>query len=893
MNRFVIFCSTALCLVLVRFEFTYGQTPYFPPDLMGQEVSSSIDYTENLGQLGRTDGSQADEVLYYSMDKFPLLFFAENRVSYVYVEPGSEPGQLSSSYRIDVDFVCPVAEGSCESAPVGYTSSAGVAHYYNQHVPSGVTNVHSFQRLVYEEVWPGIDVHYLSNTVGYKFYFVVHEGANPNDIHLRFSGQDQLDVNLNADLELLMVQKTFVFEEGIAYQVAQNGAMTPTGWLPAFSKVGTDEVKLQTGTYNTGEKLVIVAAALPLPPPAPPTGNDQIEWATMFGGAGYGDAGNSMVTDANGGLFVTGRTNSLDLPVLGPTITGYNVFSDVYVTKFNPSDQIEWSTYYGGGGDDSGEGIGLKSNGSCVVATLTNSWDLPVDCGLGNVICNGASNFIGVNDLFVFEINQFGVRVFASYFGGSGEDFIKGPNCLDVDGNDVVRIVGRTSSPDFTNLAATSGSNPFNQSVKGAASEGFLVELAPDLSQFDNPSGVLEWGTYFGTNSDDGLVSVATNSSNEIYVYGGTFSSVPGDVPCGVSTNGGLPLCDPAGSLDYYQDFPGIGFLARFNVDRELIWSTWFGGHILQTATGMVIDDQDNVVVVGNTRADQGLTGCGVPAAFGEFPLCDQGNGAYFQDQHLGETEGYIAQFNSNNELEWSTYYGGSDFDELRAVDVNANGELFITGSTNSLDFPRYFKWGYYFQFYQADNTTNRADAFVAAFDDQHRHHWSTYYGGTYTVNSIDTFQRATEGANAIATGPGDMLYMTGASNAYLFPTECDNASQYCRELYFGDREELDDAFLIRINGDQVTGVAEELYRGLSVAPNPVTDVARVSFTGTIGAIRIELRDITGKLVRVDRMQIDHPEVAFDISVEGLPSGLYLLSVWNGARHFTEKIVVN
>jgi len=149
---------------------------------------------------------------------------------------------------------------------------------------------------------------------------------------------------------------------------------------------------------------------------------------------------------------------------------------------------------------------------------------------------------------------------------------------------------------------------------------------------------VLQWGTYFGGNDDDGAYSVAVDGSGNVFVVGWTTSDV------------GFPLADPGGGA-YFDDTYNGGwdaFIAKFSGSNlGLVWSTYFGGNEWDAATSVAVDGSGNVFVVGYTSSSG-------------FPLADPGGGAYFDDTYNGEWDAFIAKFSGSNlRLLWSTYFGG------------------------------------------------------------------------------------------------------------------------------------------------------------------------------------------------------------------------------------------
>jgi hypothetical protein len=115
-------------------------------------------------------------------------------------------------------------------------------------------------------------------------------------------------------------------------------------------------------------------------------------------------------------------------------------------------------------------------------------------------------------------------------------------------------------------------------------------------------------------------------------------------------------------------------FIAKFSGrNLRLVWSTYFGGNISDEANSVAVDGSGDVFVVGSTPSTAG------------FPLENPGGGAYFDDTHNGIADVFIAKFSGSSlRLVWSTYFGGTDWEEATSVAVDGSGNVFVGGRTRS-----------------------------------------------------------------------------------------------------------------------------------------------------------------------------------------------------------------
>ena len=149
--------------------------------------------------------------------------------------------------------------------------------------------------------------------------------------------------------------------------------------------------------------------------------------------------------------------------------------------------------------------------------------------------------------------------------------------------------------------------------------------------------------------------AVATDAQGNIYVVGQT-----------TSTN--YPVT--ANALQSQLNGLSDAFIAKFSPAGELLWSTYFGGSKTDSATGVAIDSNGNVLVAGTTYSP-------------DLPVLNA-----YQSTFGGQTDAFILKIDPTGKILYSTYLGGSGYDTAAGIAVDSTGAAYITGVTSSNNFP-------------------------------------------------------------------------------------------------------------------------------------------------------------------------------------------------------------
>jgi uncharacterized protein (TIGR03437 family) len=356
-----------------------------------------------------------------------------------------------------------------------------------------------------------------------------------------------------------------------------------------------------------------------------------LAYSTYAGGNGL-DWGYAVAVDSIGNTYVTGGSGSANFSGAG-TLKGTE---DVFVMKINPAGTSKlYTTFLGGGGADEGHGIAVDTQGNAYITGSTGSLDFPTK--------NAAqAGFGGSGDAFAAKLSPNGTAlVYSTYLGGNASDIGNG---IAVDNSGNAYIVGTTFSTNFPTQAAF-------QASKGAQQDAFLTKVSAKGDSF-------VYSTYLGGNSVDEGNGIAVDAAGNAYVTGYTAST---NFPVQSAFRG-----SNAGSVD--------AFVTKMNpAGSALVYSTYLGGSATDYGTAVAVDSAGNAYVTGIVTSD-------------DFPVVNP------IDPKLAShavDDGFIAKLNpSGSALVYSTYFGGGSADDPYAIAVDQSGNAYVTGRTNSSDFP-------------------------------------------------------------------------------------------------------------------------------------------------------------------------------------------------------------
>lgn len=554
-------------------------------------------------------------------------------------------------------------------------------------------HIATYTKVGYRNVYPGVDLVYYGDHRRLEFDFVVKPAIDPSGIALEFEGADRIAVNSQGDLVLQIAGHPILqLHKPILYQDIDGTRRDIAGGYVLDGR----RVRFQIARYDMARPLVI---------------DPVLAFATRLGGSGD-DAAYAIAVDGAGNIYVTGDTTSTDLPRTGRVGSPRGGAGDAFVAKLSADGaRLVYITYLGGSGADVGFGIAVDAAGNAYVTGDTRSSDFPVVKPL-------QARLAGASDIFVSKLSADGAQlIYSSYIGGSGGERGLG---IGVDAAGNASVTGYTNSTDFPTA------NALQPAFAGGNADAFALKLNASGSAF-------VYSTYLGGGNDrpDIGTALAVDPAGNAYLTGMTNSP---DFPVA------KPLQPFVGPTDVY--------VTKLDPAGALVYSTHLGGKADDEGMGIAVDAAGSAYVTGHTESPDFPTTAGAfrkqcVAIDAKLPVGDICLGG----------DVFVSKLSPDGSaLIYSTYLNGNRFEVARAIAVDAKGSAYVTGLTNSTDFPA-------IDAIQPKFGGGAHDAFVVKLDPGGAVTYSTYLGGS-----------GEDGGYGIAVDPAGDAWVAGHTMSPDFP---------------------------------------------------------------------------------------------------------------------------
>lgn len=652
------------------------------------------------------------------------------------------------------------------------------------------TNIPTYKSVVYREAYPGIDLQFYGNGKQLEYDVVVKPGADPSLVKFQYQGIKGMEVTREGDLALhLPGGMDLIQKKPLVYQEIGGQRVVREAKYQVFQNEARFSFGFTVAAYDQSFPLVI---------------DPVLVYSTYLGGSDK-DIVIDLVVDDNGQAYVTGYAYSMDFPTKNPYQSNNPGYSTIYVTKLASSgDSLVYSTYLGGSGDDHGSGLAIDSSGSVYVVGQSGSSDFPTTPGAFQ------PSLPGRRSATLTKLSPNGdALVFSTFLGG---------NCWDaavsvgVDTNGQAVVAGITWSMDFPTVIAF-------QDTKQGICDVFVTKFT------SNGSGLI-YSTYLGGGGapqpagcnggdpdHDKPHKIVVDRNGCAYVTGSTMNDFP-------VVNAFQP--NKPGGWD--------AFIAKFDPNGALLYSSYLGGSGDDYGGGIAVDSSGVVSLCGNTSSSN-------------FPLQDA-----LQPQKNGNWDAYITKLNLNtNTLVFSTYWGGSGEEQGTAIALDSHGNIIVTGTCLSWDFPTKDP-------YQATDP-NIVGAYVTKFNPAgNALVYSTLLGGS-----------GEDMGTCVAVDKQDMVYVGGYTTSQDFPVQNPFQANHHGGQYDGFIAKLQDQAVINVTIDIKPGsypnainlgaqgnvpvaiFSSETFDATQIDPETVTLAnARVQMKGKSNKYLATFQDING-----------------------------------------------
>lgn len=571
-------------------------------------------------------------------------------------------------------------------------------------------NIPTYDQVRYKNIYPGIDLLYYGNHRQMEYDFAIAPGAKPERIQFEVSGASDMHIDAYGNLILttgigeLHFQTPTVYQESkgqripveggyvvrdpshVGFQVAKydrNSALlidpvlvystylggtsddqvsgiavdTAGSVYVAGSTDSTDFPLTSLGALSNGNTHVFIAKL-------DATGSNLIY--TDYLGGNSQDYGYALALDSANNIYVSGGTASSDFPVVNPFQGTYSGGFDAFLTKISPDgSSLLYSTYFGGSGSNFVSSLAIDNAGEMVIAGYTSSTTFPVANAYQPTVSANQGGAFG-NYGFLTKFTADGLSlVYSTYLAGSSNvplncggtpcwpeptSIVKGM-VLDTLGNAYV-----TGTTNTYNFPVTQGTYLTSDSTQGNGSVGFV-------SKFGG-SGNLQYSTYFydPTGVVTNPTAIAVDSSGSAYITGAALSF--GTFPITVTT-----ICDPS----VYGFGCNYAFVTKFDATgTTLLYSTFLGPNNEADPQAILLDGRNDAYILAYTGGGLFSTVNGIESFSG-------GNDILLVELDPAASTQLFA-----------TYLGGSGNDQPAPAGMvlDAGGNLYITGTTDSTDFP-------------------------------------------------------------------------------------------------------------------------------------------------------------------------------------------------------------
>lgn len=456
------------------------------------------------------------------------------------------------------------------------------------------SKANAFHRIEYKNLYDGIDVQLYSKIFNLKYDFIVAPHADPNQIQVKYEGADQVSIK-NERLHIYTSVNHIIEDKPYAFQVINDEKVEVKCRYNLENNVLT--YSFPDG-YNKEYELII----------------DPTLMFSTYSGSFSNNFGYTATFDSKGFLYSGSSAFGTQYPTtLGAYDDSFNGGDglgpgvDIAISKFDTSGTfLIYSTYIGGISDELPHSLIVNSFDELFILGSTSSPDFPYTTNCFDSTFNGGTpndlqNGLGVlyangSDIIASHLSTDGGTLLGStYIGGSQNDGLNSTSSdptlnklrynyadevrgeIDIDKNNNIYIASCTRSDDFPIVG-----NVFQPTYGGGEIDACVIKM-------DNALQNIIWSSYLGGEDHDAAYSLALDSSDNIYLTGGSASTT-----------------FPTMNSSYSPNFNGgraDGFVTHINKNGEqIINSTFYGSSLYDQSYFVELDNDNNVYLLGQTE---------------------------------------------------------------------------------------------------------------------------------------------------------------------------------------------------------------------------------------------------------------------------------------------------
>ncbi len=646
---------------------------------------SKYAFTENKGQ-------REHAIKFYADLPGASVLFQNDRVIFT-LKDKNKP--VSAEQQITMQLI----GANINPVLFGQDKIAGRLNHIISDGKENTLQLNQYKSILYSNIYPGIDLLFKLQENGLlKYDFIVHPGADPKHIRIRWNGVE--NTLHQADGSLAHISRN--------QKIVENKPVTLTeDKKQVFSSYKVDAegiVRFNIGEYDVNQKLII---------------DPVIQWSTYYGSYSPYEFISKVLPDRFGNVYALMReVSEYDDRLITPAFDSikWAMSSVNVIVKFDSSGNRSWASFLP-------QSIDMSVDDSGNVYLLSD-----IDSGSQNRISYPESWYrlvtkntyqtkvTGINDLLIIKLDSAGYLKWGTLYGGKDLEYV---NTIYVK-NGYVYISGQTNSDDniatvghgsrslpdafVAKLSVDGKKRDFGVYIAGAAGNECVSDIAVDdsgnvyvcgsttaksgiatsgayqsrpgsssLDNWDgylikyNKDGIKQWGTYYHNKSEFDIVkNVSVDKNGNVYI----FSSSP-----------------IAKSKNSWENSDSC-FITRFDSTGKRIWEArikdslyvvfqpyqyYFSYKRDGSQSWMQLDENGNIVIGGYIIDWKGYYHGIVPTADALKKKPEGG-------------EGYLLIYNSAGQRKYASYFGGKYHDEIRFAAPDAWGGIYLGGKTYGND---------------------------------------------------------------------------------------------------------------------------------------------------------------------------------------------------------------